>query len=386
MKSPNITPNHLPDPGVKINLKSIRLVFALFITIFTVTLYNNTKVDGENFALGIENKHIVESFNGADFTASNVKSIKAISNRDAICERGKVRRVIWLGNSQLHTINQYLEGQHLAPFWLRESASIPECFEPMAFSLPNANFQEYLILSSFLTDTLRPDAAVLSLVFDDLREDGLRQDFSAILDGSVRERLLKSQVGRDILLRFDIDQARSHGEQSENQGLDGFVQKSVEDTLTDALGRVMPLWADRPNLRARLMTDLYFLRNFVLNIKPTTVRKQIPARYERNMAALEATLEGLHTQGIPVVLYIAPIRQDVAMPYDQGEYARWKMQVAKLADKYRAALLNLEMIVPAQFWGTYHNDDVDFMHFQGEGHRLLGRAILPALHNAIGKF
>ena len=364
----------------------MRLILALIIMLFSITLYNNKRVDGENFALGSDNKHIVESFNGDHFTASDVKSIKAISNRNANCGRGKVRRVMWLGNSQLHTINQYQEGQHLAPYWLRESASIPECFEPMGFSLPNANFQEYLILSSYLTNTSRFDAVVLSLVFDDLREDGLRQDFSAILDHFVRNKLLNSQIGRDILHRFDLDQASSHSEQSENQGLDGFVQKNIEDTLTEALGRVMTLWADRPNLRARLMTDLYFLRNFILNIKPTTVRKQIPARYERNMAALEATLKGLHNHGVPIVLYIAPIRQDVAMPYDQGEYARWKMQVAKLAEEYRATLLNLEMIVPANFWGTYHNDDVDFMHFQGEGHRLLGQAILPALHNAMGKF
>jgi hypothetical protein len=28
-------------------------------------------------------------------------------------------------------------------------------------------------------------------------------------------------------------------------------------------------------------------------------------------------------------------------------------------------------------WGTYHGDDIDFMHFQGEGHKLLATALLP---------
>ena len=57
---------------------------------------------------------------------------------------------MWLGNSQLHTINQFQSGQHIAPYWLRQKAQDPSCFWPYGFSLPNANFQEFFILSSYI--------------------------------------------------------------------------------------------------------------------------------------------------------------------------------------------------------------------------------------------
>jgi hypothetical protein len=367
-------------------MQFVRLLVALLVMLLAATLYTRNKIDAENFALGKENVHTSEQHRGVTFTGSAIGEIKTIVDRAETCPGGHARRVMWLGNSQLHTVNQYRRGQHLAPYWLRESAKTPDCFWPNGLSLPNASLQEYLALTAYVTSATRIDAAVLSLVFDDLREDGLRADFSALMTGPMRASLAASEAGRDILARFEKDRARAQGGEEENQGLEGFVQKRFEDSLTVALGQFVPLWAERPNLRALLMTDLYYLRNFVLRIQPTSVRKQIPARQARNMAALEATLQQLRNQGIPIILYIAPIRQDASLPYDLAEYSRWKQAVAALAARYDAQLLNLEAIVPAAMWGTYHADDVDFMHFQGDGHRLLAQALAPALRKAMGEF
>jgi hypothetical protein len=42
-----------------------------------------------------------------------------------------------------------------------------------------------------------------------------------------------------------------------------------------------------------------------------------------------------------------------------------------------AIALNLERLVPNELWGSYHAEDVDFMHFRGKGHELLAQALLP---------
>jgi hypothetical protein len=55
--------------------------------------------------------------------------------------------------------------------------------------------------------------------------------------------------------------------------------------------------------------------------------------------------------------------------------------VETLARRHGVLLLNLETLVPPQYWGTYHKDDIDFMHFQGEGHRLLAEALRPAVES-----
>jgi len=109
----------------------------------------------------------------------------------------------------------------------------------------------------------------------------------------------------------------------------------------------------------------------------------IKPRYERNMMALEAMLEDCHEKGIPVLMYVAPIRQDITLPYDVDAYHRWKQDLQNLAKQYSARYRDFDALVPGYLWGTYHENDVDFMHFQGEGHKLLAeevqRSMAPVL-------
>jgi hypothetical protein len=142
---------------------------------------------------------------------------------------------------------------------------------------------------------------------------------------------------------------------------------------------VFPLWAARPFLRGQFLDDLYWSRNWILGITPSTVRKPILPRYDRNMQALEAMLADLERHHIPVVGYIAPIRHDLPIPYEVASYDSWKGEVITLAGKYGVTVLNLENLVPNDEWGSYHNDDVDFMHFQGSGHILVADALRPTV-------
>jgi len=103
------------------------------------------------------------------------------------------------------------------------------------------------------------------------------------------------------------------------------------------------------------------------------------------MNALQAMLTELTGAKIPVLMYVAPIRQDQSLPYDRSEYETWKAEVAKLAVTYHAHFMNLEQLVPGNLWGTYHKDDVDFFHFQGEGHRILGGALQPEINLLLKK-
>jgi lysophospholipase L1-like esterase len=88
---------------------------------------------------------------------------------------------------------------------------------------------------------------------------------------------------------------------------------------------------------------------------------------------------------VTVLLYVAPIRDDVEIPYDLEEYARFKTEVERLSAAHGAIFLNLETLVPAAFWGMRKSErtgedlEIDFMHFQGQGHRLLGEAIAEAV-------
>lgn len=358
------------------------LLMALVLMLLIAVFYSQSKIDTENFALGEANTHITETSNGTPLTAASITGIRSLIAHPGPCKGNSSNRILWLGNSQLHTINQYRPNDHLAPYWLHHSLNQDACAWVNGISLPNANFQEYLTLLTYATLSNKPSIVVLSLVFDDLREDGLRDDFRILQSETMHEKLALSDAGIDILKKLTANSVNEEN-MTNNQGLEGFVQKHFEDALTAYLGIHLPIWNERPNLRAKLMTDLYFLRNFVLGIKSTSTRKQIPNRYKKNMAALEATFNLLKHAKIPTIAYIAPIRGDINIPYDAQEYNAWKNQINQLTEIYKIDLLNIEAIVPSEKWGTYHADEIDFMHFQGDGHKILSRAIEPAVRKAL---
>ena len=111
----------------------------------------------------------------------------------------------------------------------------------------------------------------------------------------------------------------------------------------------------------------------------------IPAQYKDNFAALAAILEDAQKAGIKVLVYIPPIRLDIAIPYDLDEYAKFKKELESLVLQYHHSFINTEGIVPGQYWGfkestnTSGKPEYDFMHFQAAGHALLADALLPTL-------
>jgi hypothetical protein len=95
------------------------------------------------------------------------------------------------------------------------------------------------------------------------------------------------------------------------------------------------------------------------------------------MDALEQFLRDAGEHHIPVLAYVVPLRPDIAPPYDRGQYTEWKQKVSELVRSHGDTIVNLEDLVPGTYWGTFTGDDVDFMHFQGEGHKRLAAAIAP---------
>lgn len=368
----------------------VALIFGAFIAGICLVLYGQHRIDAENFGLGPETTRTSETLDdGRKYTAGFLDEIIDVmhdfSTSSGSRSSGREQKILWLGNSQLHAINQFKKGQHVAPYWFLSDFGCSRCLVPLGISVGNANLQEHYVLSRYVAGATPIDGVVLELCFDDLREDGLRPEFSKILSKDVRRAISEKFIGAEILAAWEKTGTAAKG-LDESAGLDGFVQKHLEDGVSAALGKVLPLWNERPGLRARLMVDLYIVRNAVFGIKTTSVRKMIRPRYEKNMRALTEIFSNFRGRGIPVLAYIAPIRQDHALPYDLAEYEAWKVEVGALARLYDVRFLNLEELVPERFWGTVPaNDDVDFMHFQEEGHKLLARALVPHVRAMLEK-
>jgi hypothetical protein len=297
---------------------------------------------------------------------------------DAYVRNGRNRDVVlWLGNSQLHAINQFSKGDKSASFHLHTILQDRNRYL-FTISIPNANLQEHLVLLEHAAQHLPVKTVVLPLVFDDTRETGVRENLQSLVHiPAIRERLLETSIGKKLIDQCAASTVTSDQQQLKNQT----IQDQSEKYLNDKLASYSRVWANRPDLRGELFVSLYKFRNYILGINASSKRRIIRGSYVMNLEALKVIIESARKANIEVLTYIAPIRSDVPIPYDENEYASFKKEVAKITREAGGILTNLEELVPNQNWGTKAStglaggSEVDFMHFQSEGHTRLANAI-----------
>ncbi|MET0082801.1 MAG: hypothetical protein ABW079_07280 [Sedimenticola sp.] len=289
--------------------------------------------------------------------------------------------VLWLGNSQVHAINQMKPGDETASHNLhRRFRKFGTFF--LTFSQPNASLQEHYLLFEYLLTRLPIRTLILPVVFDDMRESGIRTTLRAAFENAhVVEQLSTTVVGQGLI--------SNHGEKDSSgndlSAIEDTMQVRYERYLNESLAEIFPVWEGRPDLRGRLFVALYKLRNWVFDITPASVREIIPGSYLRNKEALQAILLRAKAEGVKVLVYVVPLRNDVKIPYDPSQYQYFKKDIRDIADSHDARFINLETLVPSKFWGTKNsttvggNQELDFMHFQAEGHRLLADALFENL-------
>jgi hypothetical protein len=351
--------------------------------------------------LGVEGWASVETFRDRRINAWHLAEYDRVYPASAADGNGAGG--LWLGNSQLHAVNQLSDGDHTAPHFATERLGWPM----YALSLPNASLQEHLVVLHWALERWQPSVLVLPLVYDDLRESGLRREFRSIASPDLIRRLeSSSELGKLLaaeLKGITAEQTDFQGptrdssepEQSP-QTVAGFVRAAAlgeislqtvsEAALEQRLSGVWELWAHRPDMYATLLIEAMKLRNWVFGITARSKRPMIPARYERNMEALSEILRTASDAGVAVVLYVVPLRQDIEPPYYVDQYREWKRDVANLAESAGSGIhyVDLDALVPGELWGVFSDDEVDFMHFRGAGHRILGERIADLVTGVVG--
>ncbi len=286
------------------------------------------------------------------------------------------RQVIWFGNSQLHAINRYHQGGQTAPDIL-SAALAQRGVDLVTFSQGNANLQEHYAMFEYLRLRVPLKQIILPVVFDDFREDGLRQEVADLFrDEKYRIFISQNEFGRGFAQKYGPHK----GEESSQQAVS--PQDYVEAKLNGALVQTLPIWAARPEIRGDIFVGLYRLRNTVFGITPGTKRKIIPGRYVENMAALEALLKSASNVGISVLLYVAPVGINHGeRPYVESEYQHFKSDVQTVTKRYGAEYQNLEDLISQALWGEKDSTNAgktaefDFMHFTSAGHVVLADRI-----------
>lgn len=352
------------------------IFLGMLLGVFALSYYQ------KNYAFHNLNELALGTENDSDFATINGVPIHCVDLSDAQeCLNGYANSalnglIVWFGNSQIHAINQKSpEDKTAVPAIHHALMKQGKYF--LAFSQSNGNLQEHYLLLEYLMTQTSIDTIVLPLVFDDMRELGIRDSILKILkEPGIENAISKTTFGSTLLTNN-----RGLDTQSNDlAGLKGSVQNTVESDLNRLLESQSTLWENRAAIRGHLLKHLYRFRNWALGIKTTSVRKKIPARYQKNMAAFEAILATTFANHIQVLAYISPLRNDVKIPYKRSEYELFKQELASITHQNRGVtLLDLESLVPAALWGERGSGQIDFMHFQAGGHKLLAEALSEKL-------
>jgi hypothetical protein len=369
----------------------VELIISAVLAVLIVHVYFGRDKVFEDLALGEETQRYLAV--DSDYL---VHLVDINENERSFIEgwnkRGSRPVILNLGNSQTHSINQMKPGEVTYVQLLHDTLS-KQGVDLLGNSIPNANLQEFLLLFEYWKTKLNIKAVVIPLFMDDMRETGIRDVFIPNLSASAF-RIKDSSLG--IVKQVNKEVASfamlaSSGSKEDMKALRATVQESVEGKFDSWLSSNSKVWDNRKNVRGDLFNWMYNFRNTVFHITASTKRKMMPSRYSDNMEALQAIISSASRSGIKMFFYIPPIRKDVSLPYDEAEYAKYIETIKAICHKNNIAFTNLDGIVPSQYWGfkaatTIGGEkELDYMHFQFEGHRILADSLYPYIREMIDK-
>jgi len=290
------------------------------------------------------------------------------------------KTIFWMGNSQLPAINRFETGQENAPQSLFRALEKRGIYLA-TYSQPNANLSEHAVLINALMPKYQPDIVILPVVFDDIREQGIRPiiaDFAK--DPKTMLELQNSMSWPFVSASLASIQGQPGSSPSELGLEKENLQKIVERNFTKFLGENWSLWADRPILRGTALSAQHLLRNRLLGIHSYTKRSVNPNIYNARIELLSAIIADVKTSGSELLLYIPPYRDDIDGPYIKTQYDAFKSDLANIAKTNETYFLDLENTVAGPEWGTVTDrifgfKEPDFMHFTEQGHIAFAQAL-----------
>src|SRR6266403_1435448 len=254
--------------------------------------------------------------------------------------------VVLCGMSQMYAINEFKSRDETISE-LMDDETAPKGVRVFGLAAPNLCNEEamLLFLSSLSSPHTKPSVFIYGVCFDKYRNLDVRPSYQAHL---LRDRELQALWQR---------------------------------TATE-FNKEYPLVAVRKELNATVQLRLYEARNRLLNIKPTSKRPVIQARYDLNKEFLRMMAEVSKRNRVRLILYIIPLNPQAENPYVPEEYRQFKKWLETFCRGQNVPFANLEGIVPREDWGLFQGGP-DFKHFKEEGHRLTSRAILDQFGSVI---
>lgn len=297
--------------------------------------------------------------------------------------RQKSRTVaLWLGASQVYCINNIQPDDRLAVEYVNQWAlDYEKSLRMTQLTAPNGNLHE--LLAFYLASRqagYRPDWLVIALTYDDLREEDIRETFLQAL-APIEPATL--QLGGQGVAQLEV-RRKALSSADDNQDpvarnpTTGTPQAKLEEVLVASLEKHVPAYADRHKLTGQFkITVRAGLSRIFGRVSQRRVAAIGQARKEWHHRALIALVNIARADGCQILVYKPPHRPSKGPFYhDREQYDAYFERVAAWCETMpEVFFLDLETLVPPQYWGVTNWGRPDVFHFTVAGHRRLGDAI-----------
>lgn len=383
---PSAPPPARAEERSGVSLLAPIVVGSALAVVLLLPFFQRTGLKADDLALGAFTTSVLGDSDGYAFHSRYGSEMATLV--EAWRMRGASPIITWLGNSQLHGVNRYTEGESTAPMLVFDALR-SDGVDTITISPPSSNLVEHYLLFEFVRSKLPLKGVVLQGLFLSQRWTRVRHELTAHLaDDDLRQALEQTRIGRSILEQYSTaDEAAQGGE--DLSGLRDTWQEVAERALNGWLAEHWSVWRERPEARTAVLSDLRQFRLRLFRLDASRKRRMLPGPYRVNLDALETLFAVAQREGIKVVFYIVPLRPAEKMPYFQDEYDRWLEDVQSLCREYGVTYANLQNIVPLKYWGTHSKGGVvkkaqpDFWHFRAEGHEILARRIIELARKSI---
>lgn len=295
--------------------------------------------------------------------------------------------VILNGMSQMYAINDPKPGDQIIAEWL-DDALAPDGVRVFGLAAPNLSNEEALFyfLATATAPETHPAAFIYAICFDKLRNVDLRPGLKRFLQSrpNLKEAWRDACAGLSDRYPMACEKMKATLATLEEptERTNGSGSDTFEGEARAMAARLFPMVADRQNLNSALMSDIFLLRNRVLNIKASSKRPIIQSRYELNQQFIQLLLELAQRNNVEAFFYLIPLNPLSENPYIPEQYAAFKKWVERLARERGIPFANLENAVPEGEWG-FNSEGPDFKHFKGTGHRITAQALVDVFGLAL---
>ncbi len=353
----------------------------LGICLFIGMSYLSSSFKPDELGLGRNTTGHIAYFNNKRLSgiSNAIDSVKFFMNQQVKVEQNN-NLCLWLGNSQLHSINYYQPGNRLAVEYtnklLAENGDNTTVYQ---FSCPHLNIiEELLFISEIRNMGINPKVLILPVTYRSFHFTTIRSELKSLTGYKNVEKIITDNKLKEIY-RYEIESDERGKLKSEKKTWQDQSEESINLWFTNNF----PLYQYRENTKSYFTYfPLQAIHFFSDKTKDLNVKGKEDA-VALNIIALSTILDYAKNNNIKILLYQVPHPQDPNFFfYNRDAYNQFFDHIKKIASNYRnITFLDLSKLVELNLWGISNDGYKDTYHFKDKGHQLLGDTIAYTLLN-----